>query len=140
LKKISIGFTGTRKGMTREQMKALLKVLQDINFAEAHHGDCVGADEQFHRLVRIFFPDVVIVIHPPKNPKLRAFCKGDVIMPEKDYLERNRDIVKNCDLLIACPKEFHEVLRSGTWATVRYARKAGKPIIIIFPDGNIKKE
>jgi hypothetical protein len=28
----------------------------------------------------------------------------------------------------------------GTWATVRYARKAGLPIAIIWPDGEITRE
>jgi hypothetical protein len=74
-----------------------------------------------------------IVIHPPLYDNKRAFCIGDEICSKKDYLDRNRDIVDNCDLLIATPKETTEVLRSGTWSTVRYAKKIGKPIVIIEP-------
>jgi len=29
---------------------------------------------------------------------------------------------------------------SGTWATIRYARKVGKPVTIIYPDGEIQEE
>jgi predicted Rossmann fold nucleotide-binding protein DprA/Smf involved in DNA uptake len=37
--------------------------------------------------------------------------------------------------MIATPHSYVEIGRSGTWATVRYARKAGKPIYLILPDG-----
>ena len=133
-----IGFTGTRKGMTKAQMKSLLKVLEKLKFREVHHGDCIGADKQFHNLIRLFFPKARIVIHPPNIPTYRAFCKGDIILPEKYYLDRNEDIVKSSDIIIACPKEFKEVKRSGTWSTVRCARRLGKSVIIIYPDGSIE--
>jgi len=74
-----------------------------------------------------------IVIHPPKNPKQRAFCKGHETREEKEYLVRDHDIVDECDLLIVVPKTRKEELRSGTWATVRYARKQGKQYSTIFP-------
>jgi len=131
-----IGFTGTRKGMTKAQMKSLLKVLEKLKFREVHHGDCIGADKQFHNLIRLFFPKARIVIHPPNIPTYRAFCKGDIILPEKYYLDRNEDIVKSSDIIIACPKEFKEVKRSGTWSTVRCARRLGKLVFVIFPDGS----
>lgn len=47
----------------------------------------------------------------------------------------NRDIVAETDELIATPKGFQEERRSGTWATVRYALKARKPVTVIWPDG-----
>ena len=78
-----------------------------------------------------------IVIHPPKYNTMRAFCKSDFILPTKDYLERNQDIVDSCDILIAFPATETEDLRSGTWATIRYARKQNKKIIIINTNGKI---
>lgn len=129
---MKIGFTGTRKGMSAVQkvevrglVREMFKTL-DTNF-QFHHGDCVGADAEFHEIVSDFQPSV-IVIHPPINPRARAFCCSKHIMPEKPYLNRNRDIVDACDVLIAAPKSTREELRSGTWTTVRYARKRGKPI------------
>ena len=41
------------------------------------------------------------------------------------------------DTLVAAPKEDEEVVRSGTWATVRYARKAGRVVLVVRPDGTI---
>ena len=43
------------------------------------------------------------------------------------------------DMLVACPKGPEEV-RSGTWSTVRFARKRGKRIVIIMPDGTVTEE
>ena len=57
--------------------------------------------------------------------------------PFADPLARNRIIAARCDALLACPAEPDEQLRSGTWSTIRYARKAGKPITIIRPDGGV---
>ena len=53
-------------------------------------------------------------------------------MPPKPYLKRNEDIVNKCDVLIACPIDKNkEILRSGTWATIRKARKLNKTIYLL---------
>ena len=39
-------------------------------------------------------------------------------------LQRNRWVVRHARRLLACPKETHEVQRSGTWATIRLGRRA----------------
>jgi hypothetical protein len=51
-------------------------------------------------------------------------------------LVRNRSVVEAAfgGLLIACPKG-PEVWRSGTWATIRYARRRGCVPLIFWPDG-----
>jgi hypothetical protein len=80
-----------------------------------------------------------IVIHPPTDPKKRAFCKGAAEIREpKPYLDRNHDIVdEGSGLLIAAPFQEEEILRSGTWATVRYAWKIGRAldVFVIRPGG-----
>lgn len=48
-----------------------------------------------------------------------------------DPLARNRRIVAAVDVLIAAPETDREELRSGTWATIRYARAAGKPVVML---------
>ena len=74
------------------------------------------------------------MIHPPNIKDKRAFCNDyRFSFPEKPYLERNHDIVDNSDVLIATPKESVEQIRSGTWATIRYAKKLNKPIMIMEP-------
>jgi bifunctional non-homologous end joining protein LigD len=37
------------------------------------------------------------------------------------------------------PAEPEEQLRSGTWSTVRFAKKQGKPVFVILPDGTVKR-
>jgi hypothetical protein len=132
------GFTGTQKGMTASQRKAFEIIIGTPD--EFHHGDCIGADEESHELTRYFTPDTPIIGHPPTNPSKRAFCEFDQIRPKKDYLLRNHDIVDETDELIATPGGFSEELRSGTWATIRYARKTGKPVTIIYPNGSTVRE
>lgn len=132
---IKAGFTGTQQGMTDIQQRVLSAILKRLGAGEFHHGDCVGADAEAHAVV--YKLGLFIVIHPPKDSKKRAFCyslKTTILCP-KDYLDRNHDIVDETDFLIATPKTKDEELRSGTWATVRYARKIGKRVHIIYPDG-----
>jgi hypothetical protein len=81
--------------------------------------------------------NIPIILHPPNVDRFRAFCKGatQVEIP-KPYLDRNKDIVKSCDLLIAFPNSKEEQIRSGTWSTMRFAKKIKRKMIIIFPDGS----
>jgi hypothetical protein len=130
----SVGVTGTRKGLTAVQKEAVKILLSDLKAEELQHGDCVGADAEIHSLAEAL--GLRIVIHTPSDTKRRAHCRSDHIEPPKPYLARDRAIVDATALLIATPAEQHgERLRSGTWTTVRYARKAGKRIIIVRPDG-----
>jgi hypothetical protein len=58
----------------------------------------------------------------------------------KDHLARNRQSVDETEVLVATPRGFKEELRSGTWAGGRYARKAGRPIHIVWPDRSVRAE
>ena len=128
---MKIGFTGSRSGLNDEQRKNIITFLDNNKekSIEVHHGDCVGGDQDFHEICEKY-DNITIYIHPPKDDKLRAFCKSNNIFVKKDYLIRNRDIVNSCSILIACPYTKIEELRSGTWSTVRYARKNNKEIHI----------
>lgn len=130
---MKLGFTGTRKGMTDAQKNAVKFLLRSDSFESAHHGDCVGADADFHDLCG----DAKInrVVHPPINESLRAWCIGEEYAEPKPYLQRNIDIVNSCDWLIACPKEMNRVGRGGTWHAVGYAQSIGKKVTIIWPNG-----
>jgi hypothetical protein len=130
-----IGFTGTSSGTTYAQRDVLRQLLDGIpRPLEAHHGDCIKADEDFHAC---FGPGDRIVVHPPINSIMRAYCVGDLILPEDEYIARNHAIVDCADEIFATPKERDEVTRSGTWATVRYAKKMRKPVTLIYPDGDV---
>lgn len=130
-----VGFTGSRDGLTIEARQVLEYYISNLNITEFHHGDCVGADRTAHQIA--WDKNIFTVIHPPKNDKYRAFCLGDVCLPEKDYLIRNKDIVRSCQLLLACPSSKTEVLRSGTWSTIRHAIKLKIKVIVIYPDGSV---
>jgi len=121
--------------MTEAQRHGLERLFEDLPIVEFHHGDCRGADEEAHDIAKAFA--LSIVVHPPEDPKARAFCVGDEVRPPRPYLKRNADIVAAADVLIAAPASLHEVLRSGTWATVREARRRGKRVYIIGPEGEL---
>jgi hypothetical protein len=133
---IHIGFTGTQKGMTQAQKEKLRWLLSNMHALYFHHGDCLGADAEAAAIAREL--NFRIVVHPPANRRHRAFLAGQEIRPTLPYLERNRQIAQECDLLIAAPSSCTEIRRSGTWATVRWARKLRKPIVFIYPDEEAK--
>lgn len=128
-----VGFTGTRDGMTAAQMERVEDWLRLYDWL--HHGDCVGADAQAHLIGRMV--GISIAGHPPRNPKKRAFCEFDLMFPTQDYIPRNHVIIDSTDELLATPKQMREV-RSGTWVTVWAARKRGKAVNIVYPDGSME--
>lgn len=153
-----IGFTGTRDGMTEAQRVQVDLLLRDEAFKRydilpgfvAHHGDCIGADAEFNDLAMGWAH--VIEIHPPSDPKARAFCDELwthreymemkttlpelILHPEKPYHDRNDDIVAASDLLIATPKST--VNRTGgTWYTIRKAWELGVAVRVVGPDGSV---
>lgn len=130
---MKVGFTGTQKGMTDYQKSVITKWLESHGVTELHHGDCLGADEQIHHIAR--GQNIMVVTHPPLNPAKRAFCRVPGDRELKPYLERNHDIVDETEYLIAATRTNMEEMRSGTWATVRYARRMHKPIWIVTPNG-----
>lgn len=133
---MKVGFTGTQAGMTEQQKARIIEFLDDNPVDEVHHGDCIGSDSDFHVLVLESYRRIPILIHPPSNPAKRAFCRGDREFVPLPYLVRNREIVSVTEVLLATPKGPEE-LRSGTWSTIRYARKIGHPVHIFWPDGSV---
>lgn len=129
------GFTGTQRGMSPRQYAAILRILSS-GTGEFHEGDCIGSDAE-SACIAWDVGSWFIVQHPPTNQSKRAFAQYDEAREPKPYLERNHDIVDDCDELLATPGEKEEQLRSGTWATIRYAKKCGKPVTVIYPDGTI---
>lgn len=129
---MKIGFTGTQFGMTDAQKAALQKLLTGKD-GEFHHGDCEGADAEAHDIARVC--GLRIIGHPPSDPKKRARKFVDEWREEKPYLARNKDIVSETEVLVAAPAQGVEQLRSGTWSTVRFARKLRRKIVLIATNG-----
>jgi hypothetical protein len=117
--------------MSQHQKEQFVLKMLELNPAEFHHGDCIGADAEAHDIVREFFPNVRIIAHPPIIKSKRAFKKADESKEPKEYLIRNHEIVDAVEYMFGAPKTDMEELRSGTWATIRYSRKMNKPITIL---------
>ena len=132
---MEIGITGTQRGLVTLQFDNLVRWLSDLEqpIRVLHHGCCVGADEQVVEIVRAVYPDVFTIAHPPENTYKMSKIFSSVTWDPKPYLARNQDIVDCSDMLLVFPKEEHEVLRSGTWATYRRAVKKKIPITIFTP-------
>ena len=128
----TITFTGTQNGMSerqKESFRLFLRMLpKDIVLI---HGDCIGADAEAHKIAHQL--GMRIWIYPSNITKKRAYCDGSRVIPPSPPLLRNKRMVIMGDLIIAAPNTLTEQLRSGTWSTIRYARKANKPTIILDP-------
>lgn len=134
---LSVGFTGTRQGMSEAQSAAVSDLLSETlaPVAELHHGDCIGADTEAHAIA--LNHDIPVILHPPEVPKFRAWNTGAAeYRPPLPYLVRNHAIVDETHILIAAPLN-HEG-NGGTWATIKYARSKRKPIAMITPAGSIE--
>ena len=130
---MKVAFTGTRDGIPELQLLGAIDLLKAGD--ELHFGDCQGADAQAWWLAAS--RGIRTVAHPAIDDTWRAYCQADFIHAPKAYMERNRAMVNECEYLIATPRSFHEILRSGTWATIRYAMACGKNALIIGPDGKL---
>lgn len=134
------GFTGTSKppGMTSRQSKQFRRLIYRVS--QLHLGDCVNADAQAFEIAVSL--GIRTIGHPPDYVGKRAYCAFDEERPAKPYLDRNRDIAAEGEGgLIATPKGWTEAFRgSGTWATIRYARKLHRRVWIIMPDGTVSFE
>lgn len=146
---MKIGFTGTRHGMTEAQRASFGTLFVFDLYAKPphfHHGACKGADAEAAALVRYIDPDSYTVAHPGKiagtNAENEWLDKDSVadaneVRETKTHFARNRDIVDETDMLVACPASKPLPASGGTSYTVWYARKRGKRVVIVWPDGTV---
>jgi hypothetical protein len=140
---LTVGVTGTQRGMTKDQAHQLRKILTKVydlyspyGSVWLAHGDCIGVDAEAHMIAKSI--GYKVRVHPPSNVKKRAYVTdADYMERPQIYSIRNHDIVRTCDYLIVVPYQDRELVRSGTWATCRYARQRGKPHTIIFTNGKL---
>lgn len=154
---MKVGFTGTRHGLSDSQQMSLcawlaggdkgicdsdLRKQKDWQITELHQGCCVGADEECVTTVVNNLPDCKIFGYPSNLKGMTseyAVEHSHVLDHVRPPLVRNHNIVDACERLIACPEGMEEEFpRSGTWATIRYARKKDIPVTILFPDGLVQ--
>ncbi len=127
---MTVGFTGTRSGMSEGQevqLRAVLSMLRRADVAAGSptlflDGDCPrGADRQ------------------ARSVAVSLGCVSEAVPPRDssygELLARDRVIAQRCHLLIACPLTDQERERSGTWYTVRQARDLLKPVVMLSRGG-----
>jgi hypothetical protein len=131
---MKVGVTGSRFPRPDDYVARLRCHLVSLGATELHHGDCTGWDKQAHDLAVSM--GIKTVAHPPSNPSMRAWCKADIVMPEDDYLARNRRIVDAVAFMVAAPDK-PACNRSGTWSTVRYAKRRGVNGVVLTPPRNL---
>ncbi len=134
---MKLGITGTRFGPNVRQQDSIVDMLQLLldpsDQDEFHDGECIGVDVWAFDFVKLFLPNVVTVGHPPINQMFRANRPHDETRPAADYLVRNHRMVDEVQALIVVPRQQHEIQRSGTWATFRYAKKIGREVHVLRP-------
>jgi hypothetical protein len=124
---LHLGFTGTRHGMTPTQFHAVRRVLAEVTADRvfvAHHGDCVGADAEFHDICGTFCGRAIVEIHPGPLSDLSAGCRGTTRHKPMSHMKRDAAIVAASSVMIAAPFEDEPQDRGGTWATIGMARRA----------------
>lgn len=132
-----LGFTGSRRGMTpaqRNTVHCFLTSLPDLD--SVVHGGAIGADATFDQLARHL--NIERLILPSNIPSQTMADQGSQWLAPQPPLTRNHNIVDACSFMLATPAEYSEIVRSGTWATIRYARRQRIPVYIIWPDGRIE--
>jgi hypothetical protein len=140
MEQLTLGFTGTSKGMTMRQLKEVRNLLYSCG--TLHLGDCVGADTEAYHIAGE--TGIHRVGHPPSDGKARSFLDYEETRSELPYMERNLAIAREgVDGLVAAPQGWVEINRGrdgGTWSTVRRARSLGRRIWIVRPDGSVMVE
>jgi hypothetical protein len=140
-----VGFTGTRENLTDVQLGWLYTTLEsDKTITAIHHGACQGADAAAHQ--GALDNEIPVHVWPPTNPKYVATqCliahQLVTIHHAMPYLNRDREIVRATDGLIALPKHDKQPDRAywgGTWYTVDFAERLSKPVVICYPNGGIE--
>jgi hypothetical protein len=144
----ALGITAPRGGITPVQDVALQLVLATCRARGAtafHHGDCIGGDVRGAQVAAML--GYHVVGHPSYSRSerargldgygTRAFFPSHTTCEALPYLQRDRVIVDTVDLLIGLPPCDAWQPRSGTWYTIDYAQRRGRPRVVIAPDGRL---
>jgi hypothetical protein len=136
-------FTGTRRGMTAVQIVVVERLMENLQVHVVHHGAAEGADRQMHHIAGAY--GCHRELYPCTTEQARwaksAAGETDVVHPEDNHgaIQRNHRMADKSGVIIATPYGFVEIPRgSGTWATIRYAWKIGKPCYVIYPTGELR--
>jgi hypothetical protein len=143
----TVAFTGTSdKELANDHAELVESVIRNHEIRLLYASVVTGAQHGIDTLAGIYSylyapgHDVLVIPAAPHNESMVEFAQEhhfEIIRMERisggngpNYLARNDKLVELADRLIAFPKTSKEVLRSGTWATIRRARKKGIPVDI----------
>ena len=119
---MNVGFTGTRTGMSAAQsvqLRWMLAVFANDGPQPRFH---YGTHETATLLADSAARDIA--------DRLGYECVSyHAVVGEE--LDRDRQLVAESHVLVAAPRTDKEEQRSGTWATVRYARRRGIPVVML---------
>ena len=137
---MKVAITGHRPGRIAGQEQNIKKWIEDylagVDCTEAYSGMAMGTDQIFARVVEeMGIP--LICCYPyrrdnfhPAEQRINARAKDVRFISEeyskKSYWIRDKYMVDNCDVLLAV---FDGKKEGGTWITVDYAQRIGKPIV-----------
>jgi len=139
---VRYGFSGSRT-LGPDEERVVEDVLADLEGAEFTTGGCVGVDAQVGFNLWSAWPDALHrVVVPDDHSRVEAWWASRGVLeagpnvvveleqmpPGSSYRDRNRRIVGHSDVLVAFPawpEDDPRSARSGTWQTVRLARRAG---------------
>lgn len=129
---ISYGVTGTVE-LSPDRIAFVHEVIRDLpDLKWLVTGGAFGVDTEAAYAGFLYHPEASRFILTPDGMKYNKDTHnyGEVFPISGGYMKRNDAIVEHSDVLVAFPKTDEEELRSGTWATIRRARKAGVPVLL----------
>lgn len=136
---LHLAFTASQRGITKAQTRRLWEELNLVarqgRRLICHLGDCIGGDAQIYYLCKAL--QLYLIGHPGNLQEKRSFLVYDELRSVTDNITRNHDMVDESSVLFACPREPTEIIRSGTWATWRYAKAQHKQVYRIGPAGDL---
>lgn len=133
-------FTGPARVLTKSERDFIQKTIYELDpkptalVSGGAHGVDTEAWNTFHAHRFLNVPRVVV--YPLKKWHNESLVRDSIVLGDRyvpvagGYMKRNDRLVAEADILVAFPETPRERLRSGTWATVRRARKAGKEVRI----------
>lgn len=135
----TIAFTASRT--LDDNAKNLIRVsLENLPRADRYvTGACTGGDAFIGRWLAWHRRDAEHVVVVPGDLSRVDFWfqRANVTVVEmpahSTYYDRNKRLVKEADLVQAFPayaEQDYRSLRSGTWQTIRMARRAGKETVV----------
>lgn len=152
---LKVGFTATRT-LTHEGRLIIRQTLEGLNIEQPENtefttGGADGGDKFIAHQLRAIYPEALHRIALPATfdeKWVRMFEIGEdfnyrieVIETNSPPLKRNHTILDHSQYLVGFPKGPKEERRSGTWATIRYAKAREMPTKIVpLGDGKPKEK